>query len=378
MKTIVHIIPSLSKSSGGPAQAIWQMTEAVKDDVESIILTTNEGLSKNELDDYQQLQHPKIYLFDYKGNHSYKVSLGLFKKAISLMNSVHTFHIHAGFSLISEWIALLCMVYKQNYVYRPLGTLSTYSLKAGNKFLKTLALPVEKLILEQATCIQATSASEKKDVERICKASDVRTIPPVFISTSKVNIKQKSKKENQINLGFLSRIHPKKNLEFLFSSLSQCKPLNWTLFIAGDGDEVYLDQLKSLAKELNIENNIKWLGFIGSANKESFFEKIDWFVLPSLHENFGISVLEALSFNTPCLVSNQVEIADWFNSNEAKLFIKSIDLQKDKWIQTFQEIHSESQAIYQNRLSNLTTILNSTFSKEQLKKQLLEFYQVQL
>lgn len=375
MKTIVHIIPSLSKDSGGPAQAIWQMTEAVKDDVESIILTTNEGLSKNELEDYQRLQNPKIYVFDYKGKHSFKVSSGLFRKAISLMNRVHTFHIHAGFSLISEWVALLCMMYKQNYVYRPLGTLSAYSLKAGNNILKRLALPVEKLILEQAKCVQATSASEKKDIERMCKTSDVRIIPPVFISTSKVRPKQKSKNENQLHLGFLSRIHPKKNLEFLFYCLSECKSLNWTLFIAGNGEEAYVEKLKNLAKELSIEKKIEWLGFIGSANKESFFEKIDWFVLPSLHENFGISVLEALNYNTPSIVSNQVEIADWFNSDQAKLFIKSIDLQKRKWIDVIHEIHSESQALYQDRLKYIATILKSTFSKEQLEKQLLEVYQ---
>lgn len=375
MKTIVHIIPSLSKDSGGPAQAIWQMTEAVKDDVESIILTTNEGLSKNELEDYQRLQNPKIYVFDYKGKHSFKVSSGLFRKAISLMNRVHTFHIHAGFSLISEWVALLCMMYKQNYVYRPLGTLSAYSLKAGNKILKRLALPVEKLILEQAKCVQATSASEKKDIERICKTADVRIIPPVFISTNKERTKLKSKNENQLHLGFLSRIHPKKNLEFLFYCLSECKSLSWTLFIAGNGDDAYLEKLKNLANELCIAKNIEWLGFIDSAKKESFFEKIDWFVLPSLHENFGISVLEALNYNTPSLVSNQVEIADWFNSDEAKLFIKSLDLQKHKWIDVIHEIHSESQTLYQDRLKNIATILKSTFSKEQLEKQLREVYQ---
>ena len=40
--------------------------------------------------------------------------------------------------------------------------------------------------------------------------------------------------------------------------------------------------------------------------KESLFKNADIFILLSKHENLGISVLEALSFGVPVIVSDQV------------------------------------------------------------------------
>jgi glycosyltransferase involved in cell wall biosynthesis len=376
MKKIVHVIPSLSKSSGGPAHAIWQMIDSIKDVSEMVILSTKEGLSEVEISELLELQNPKVFLFDYRGKHSYKTSFSLFKKANSFMNAVHAFHIHAGFSLISEWVALKCIFYKQHFVYRPLGTFSAFSLESGNTLIKRVFLPIEKLILEQSRFVHATSVSEKKAILKICPKSDVKLIPPTFINITNTIKSERFKEPNQLHIGFISRIHPKKNLEFLFSSLSQCENKNWKLSIAGDGDKEYINSLQNCSKNFGIDKNIEWLGFLNSIEKKSFFNTIDWFVLPSLHENFGISVLEALNHGVPCLVSNQVEIVDWFNQKDDESFLKTLNLNEKKWAQYLDKIAEESQENYMLRTQNLAHILQTTFAKDYLKKSLIELYQI--
>jgi glycosyltransferase involved in cell wall biosynthesis len=112
---------------------------------------------------------------------------------------------------------------------------------------------------------------------------------------------------------FLSRIHPKKQLERLLAALAlvqQRQPnANWELQIAGDGDPAYLAYLKKLIQQLGLTNRCRWLGFLTGTAKWQALQAADWFVLPSASENFGIAAVEALAAGTPPILSPDVAVA---------------------------------------------------------------------
>ena len=70
--------------------------------------------------------------------------------------------------------------------------------------------------------------------------------------------------------------------------------------IGGSGEEE--GNLKKLVKELNISDIVEFTGWI--KNKEQFFDNIDFFVLPSLHEPFGIILLEAFAHGKAVVTSD--------------------------------------------------------------------------
>ena len=78
--------------------------------------------------------------------------------------------------------------------------------------------------------------------------------------------------------------------------------------MAGPDQEGMEASLKSLAERLGIPNRVHWPGLVGGKVKWGALLACDAFVLPSHQENFGISVVEALSVGRPVLVSNQVNI----------------------------------------------------------------------
>lgn len=114
---------------------------------------------------------------------------------------------------------------------------------------------------------------------------------------------------------FLGRVHPKKGPDLLIRAIGYLlregiwDPATMTLVMAGPTESSYAKQLINLADRLKISNSIYWTGMLSGDQKWGAFQAADVFVLPSHQENFGIAVAEALSCNTPVLLSSSVNIA---------------------------------------------------------------------
>ena len=77
----------------------------------------------------------------------------------------------------------------------------------------------------------------------------------------------------------------------------------YTINIAGEGEESYINELKQLASKLDVENLIHFIGGVYGDKKWELFKKADLFVLPTHSENFGIVVAEALACGTPVITT---------------------------------------------------------------------------
>ncbi|GAB6980038.1 hypothetical protein JCM17136A_27330 [Phocaeicola sartorii JCM 17136 = DSM 21941] len=77
----------------------------------------------------------------------------------------------------------------------------------------------------------------------------------------------------------------------------------YTINIAGEGEESYINDLKQLASELGVADLIHFIGGIYGDEKWELFRKADLFVLPTHSENFGIVVAEALACGTPVITT---------------------------------------------------------------------------
>lgn len=73
------------------------------------------------------------------------------------------------------------------------------------------------------------------------------------------------------------------------------------LHIGGTGPDA--DFLKALADELDIQSQVKFLGYLNRVEVAAHMKKCAVFVLPSLVETFGVVLIEALSFGKPCIAT---------------------------------------------------------------------------
>ena len=78
--------------------------------------------------------------------------------------------------------------------------------------------------------------------------------------------------------------------------------------LAGSGD--MLDDMKQLASQLGIREQIDFPGFLRGEAVEEMFSMADLYVMPSVSEPFGISALEAVNFDVPALISRQSGVSE--------------------------------------------------------------------
>lgn len=100
---------------------------------------------------------------------------------------------------------------------------------------------------------------------------------------------------------YLGRIEVKqKGLDLLLQSIatSNSKP---TLVIAGSGQANEMKSVRKYVKEYNLENNVKFVGRVNDHEKSKLIKKCAAVVLPSRFETFGITLLEALSYQKPVI-----------------------------------------------------------------------------
>ena len=109
------------------------------------------------------------------------------------------------------------------------------------------------------------------------------------------------------------KITPIKNLESLFyaiSILNQSDSYCIYLDIYGYGSDHYIGELKRLAAKLSITENVAFKGGIAREERVTIYDSYEYFILPSLSENFGIAVLDALSRGCKVLVSKMTPWQD--------------------------------------------------------------------
>jgi len=111
---------------------------------------------------------------------------------------------------------------------------------------------------------------------------------------------------------YVGRLHPEKNIETLIKSVPhiiKCRP-DTHIYIAGFGHQDII--LKNLSVKLGLTGNVTFLGKISEEDKVMAYNACDVFVLPSLAELEGMSVLEAMSCGKPIIIANSENSASTY------------------------------------------------------------------
>lgn len=113
---------------------------------------------------------------------------------------------------------------------------------------------------------------------------------------------------HEVVIGFLARLHPKKNLGVLIDALSMLDR-RFVLHVAGDGPPAYRRLLEQRAWARGVADRMSWLGFVTGNARERFLEAIDVLAVPSAYECFGVATVEAMGHGVPVLVTPTVGVA---------------------------------------------------------------------
>lgn len=127
---------------------------------------------------------------------------------------------------------------------------------------------------------------------------------------------------------FLSRLVPGKGIEYLIDAYKQIKT-DLPLIIAGDAPYVssFINNIKDKA---NADKRVRFIGFVEGNELQELYSNAKIFVFPSEAEGMPICLLEAMSYDVPCLVSDIPENLEVGQDFVWKFHNKDINDLKDK------------------------------------------------
>lgn len=326
---VLHLIPSIGASRGGPSEAVLSMVAALRQrSIDAAIVSTDDdGAARLPLatDRWLDVAGVPVRIFPRWSppiaplrEFAYSPALG--RWLTHNLDDWDLLHVHSLFSWPSSRGMAIARRRQIPYLIHCLGHLQSWSLSQSAWRKRLYLLLIERGNLNGASALQATSPIEAADFARLRLRPRVLDLPlgvpiPEPLAQARIRLQQTLP---QLDPGapcllFLARLHPKKRLECLLEALAllqrQTPHLPWQLLIAGSGEPAYEQQLRNLAGRLGVAARCHWLGFISGERKNVVLQGSDWFVLASAAENFGVAVAEALAAGTPVVLSPEVGLA---------------------------------------------------------------------
>lgn len=294
---VLHTIPGLNLNSGGPTTCTYHLLKGLnKQGVQADILT----LAPQKAGDII-IEDSFIKRVSFDAHTPFLYSRNI-KRYLRRHMQYDIYHANAIWTLPSHETRLAAQRQGKPFILAPHGMLYPEALRISSlKKRITLSL-FQKKDLERADFLQATCEAELMHLREFGLKNPIAVVPNCLYMPTIPQVRQQ---ENPIRrFAFVGRIHRIKNIDLLIEAwlkLEQ-KTKNAELLIVGDGDKEYGKELEQLAQS-NKLNNIRFTGFLHSTALQSMIHTLDFQVLPSKSENFGMVVPEALIQGVPVIAS---------------------------------------------------------------------------
>lgn len=363
---VLHVIPGIGIRDGGPSRAIRAMASGLRDRGIDVTVATTHSVH-GEMD-AADLTVPLVS-FARQFAPGWKLSLPLAQWLWRHAAEFDLLHLHSTFCYTTLAAAAIARAQGLPYIIRPLGTLEPWSLRQKAWRKRPYYALVERGNLSHASALHATSESEAGHLRRLRLAAPVTVVPLGFELPP---APQRRLVQPPLRLLFLSRLHPKKNLPALLEAVARLRRerMAVTLTIAGDGPAEYRAHLQRLAVQLGLRDDVVFTGWVDGPEKSALLAQAHLFVLPSLQENFGIAVVEALAAGLPVVLTTEVALAAEVTLAEAGASVPSSD--PDTLAQAIRELSRPERYVAAAR--NAQQLARTHFSLDRMTDGLLSLY----
>lgn len=187
------------------------------------------------------------------------------------------------------------------YVITPRGMLDPWARRRSRWKKQIVRFLFEDRHLAGASCLRATAFMEAEHFRSLGLSNPIAVVP------NGVEIPPRSKllsSQPRRRILFLSRIHPKKGIEFLLRAWATIEPYqpDWDLVIAGPDEVGHTQEMQALACRLRL-SRVLWLPAVHGEAKSELYRSAECLVLPTHAENFGLVVAEALAHEIPVITT---------------------------------------------------------------------------
>ena len=255
-------------------------------------------------------------------------------------------------------IALLALLNTKFQVYISDRTIPNYIFKFPIPQLKKWLYP------KSAGFIAQTQRAKEFKEKVFGKKLRIQVIPnalPEFDEKQKIIVERENK------IIYVGRFAWEKDPEILIRAMVFVakRHANWVLEMAGTGP--LFTPMIALAKELNVESNVVFLGNVSQV--ATLYKSAKVLVLPSVVEGFPNTLIEAMSFGLPCICFSDIPYEDIITPQVDGCVVpqRSSELLANTIIQLIED------AGLRETIGKNAEFSVKRFAKEKVAQELLEF-----
>lgn len=181
----------------------------------------------------------------------------------------------------------------------------------GNGKIKNLIYKTAEKYMARYTDILITMNQEDFEAAKKWKCKNVYNIHGIGLDEGKYDNSDFDKIEFKRSLGLqddekvilsVSEFIKRKNYETMLKSFAELAKTNEKVKYLLCGTGILLEEMKKLARELNIESKVLFLGYRKDVNK--IMQIADVFFHQSFHEGLTMGIMEAMHFGLPVVTSD--------------------------------------------------------------------------
>ncbi len=296
---VTHCIFSIDKAAGGPSRSVPGMCNSVATGELKVNLLYYESPAPNK----SLITNPNVSCVEALHDRHIFTGENYIKKLEECKSDI--IQTHNLWTPILHYVAQYARCHQIPYIITPRGTLNPWAINYKS-WKKRMALFLYQLNdLKKASCIQVTSMVEAESIRKLGINTPLALIPNNIEIDNYPEKDYEQKSRHKVL--FLSRIHPKKGLEPLIKSWA-CLPNKikngWTLDIVGNYEDIkYYNSLRELIIAEKLDGIVNIINPLFGKDKINKYHEADVFILPTMDENFGMVIAEALACGVPVITT---------------------------------------------------------------------------
>ena len=355
-----------AKKYGGPVTSIANLVDNLGEELDFYIISNDHDLNESARlpgikEGWNEVGKAKVLYIPEKQYKKavFRKILKEIKPDVVYLSSV--FYYAMNFPAIAA-----AREYQIPIVLAPRGELCEGALQKG-RLKKVLFVYFERLIgIFRGMYFHSTSEEETAAIVNILKIpeSKVFQIPNMPCAVS--NNRDKTKIPGILRAVFISRIVRKKNLLFAIQQIKRCEAKICFDIFGPIEDKTYWDECIQEIQTSPDNIRIQYLGELEPEEAKTIYQAYDVFIFPTLSENYGHVIVEAISSLCPVLLSKGTTPWDDIDGNGG--FVIPLE-DEMKWASTLEQLAMMDNTEYQKMLMKLMDYANKRLKTDSIKQE---------
>ena len=357
---------------GGPVTSIYNFTEMFGDMYEIFIVCKNHDLKDktpytNINDGWNVVGKAKVrYLPDKDFNVS---------SFDQLVSEVMPDLIYSSSVMSAKMnLPLISLARKRRIplLLAPRGELNDTAIKIKAWKKKPYLWLLKRFKFLNQVYIQATSEDELKNCYKHLNVSEQQAFLLPNIPSPVVRKNYTDKRNGKINIVFVARILPNKNLKYAIQAVNRLQGEVCFDIYGPIENETYWNECKEEIEKAPSNIKILYKGKLKPSEARDIYSQYDCLVFPTLFENYGQVIAESISHDCPVVISKNTTPWDDLNDDVGHFAI-SLDDQA-QFVNALSDIMYMNNEEYSKLLEKLRKYAEKKMNVSEIKKQYVSMF----